>query len=91
MHSLTNTAMNVDYMPMATPSVLTFAADSPVTNDPTTSSFLCFTVPITDDNDVESNENFMLGLTSPTGLIVVDANRPDSTAVATIIDNDRKL
>ena len=83
--------MNADYIPMATPSVLTFDANSPVTNDAATSSFECFTVPIINDNDVEPDENFMLGLTSPTGLIVVDPNRPDSTATVTIISEDRKL
>ena len=83
--------MNVDYTPMATPGVLNFAAGSVVTNSAATSSFQCFTVPIINDNDVEPDENFMLGLTSPTGLIVIDPNRPDSTATAIITNDDRKL
>ena len=91
MHSLTNTAMNVDYTSMATPSVLNFTVGSMVTNNPNTSSFQCFTVPITDDTDVEPDENFILGLTSPTGLIVLNPNRPDSTATVTIISDDSKL
>ena len=89
--SLTNTAMDVDYTPMATPATLVFNAGSSVTDNPSTSSFQCFTVPIINDNDVEGNENFLLGLTGPSGLIVVDPNRPDSTATVIIIEDDRKL
>ena len=91
MHSPINTAMNVDYTPMTAPSVLNFAAGSIVTNSAATSRLQCFTVIITNDNDVEPDENFMLGLTSPTGQIVVDPNRPDSTATGIIINDDRKL
>ena len=81
--------MNVDYTPA--PIVLNFPAGIMVTNNAATSSFQCFTVPITNDNDVEPDENFTLGLTNPTGLIVVDPNRSDSTATGIIINDDRKL
>ena len=83
--------MNVDYTPMATPSVLNFTVGSMLTNNPNTSSFQCFTVPITNDTDVEPDENFILGLTNPTGLIVLDPNRPDSMATVTIVSENRKL
>ena len=73
---------------MASPSDLTFSAGARVTNNATTSSSQCFTVPIINDDDDEESENFVLGLGSPTGLIVVDTGRFDSQAVVTINDDD---
>ena len=89
--SLTNTAANVDYTPMATPGTLTFNTGDAVTNDPASSTFQCFTVPIANDNDVEGNENFILNLTNPTGFIVIDPSRSNSQATVVINDDDRKL
>ena len=75
-------------MQVATPNPLTFPSGSSVTNSPATSSQQCFSVPIIDDNIVDPNEMFSLGLASPTNLIIVDPGRADSTATVTIIDND---
>ena len=75
-------------MQVASTNPLTFPSGSPVTNSPATSSQQCFSVPIIDDNIVDPNEMFSLGLASPTNLIRVDPGRADSTATVTIIDND---
>ena len=82
----TNTAADDDYTP--SPVVLVFFIDEAITDNPATSSSRCFNVEIIDDDDIEGNENFVLGLASPTDLIVI---QPDSQAIVTITDNDSKL
>ena len=78
-----------DYLATANPSAtLFFPANSPVTSDPQTSSFDCFTVPILDDGLLEGTESFDLILGFETGLILVNPLNPLTTAVVNIIDDD---
>ena len=81
------TAANLDYIANANPSpTLNFLAGSIITNDPLTSTSACFTVPILEDDDLESLESFPLSLTNPTNLIVIDPGR--ATTDVNIIDDD---
>ena len=89
--SPTNTAANQDYTPLTSPETdLIFDAGSSITNNSDTTTVRCFTVEILNDDEVEEGdaEQFVLGLISPTGLIVVDTNRDDSTATVNIADDD---
>lgn len=79
---------NQDYQQIATPNPLIFGAGSAVTNNPDTSSQVCFNVPIINDMIVDPNEFFDLGLASASGLIQIDPNRVDSSARVTIDDDD---
>lgn len=87
-HSFTRAAPNADYFQFAIPPVLTFTAGSSVTDDSSTSSSQCFSVPIIDDQLLDPNETFDLGLDNPGGLIVIDNSRVDSQTTVEIIDND---
>ena len=86
--SHTHTASDMDYTASTMPSPLTFMAGATVTNNASTSTFVCFTIPITDDIIDEQREDFQLNLTSSSALIVVDGSRADSTAVVFIDDDD---
>ena len=86
--SRTNTASGMDYTATTTPSPLTFMAGATVTNNASTSTFECFTIPIANDILDEPREDFRLNLTSSSALIVVDGSRADSTAVVFIDDDD---
>ena len=80
-------ASGSDFIASATPSVLSFAAGTPITTNPATSAQECFTFPILNDDLVESIETVQLGLGSPTGLI--DPNALDSEATVFITNDDR--
>ena len=78
-----------DYLATANPSAtLFFSANSPVTSDPQTSSFDCFTVPILDDGQFEGTESFDLSLGFETGLILVNPANPLTTPVVNIVDDE---
>ena len=70
--------------------MLTFTEGSLVTNNPATSTSMCFTFEIVNDDDVEGPETVILGLEARSGLIIVQPPimQPLSEATVTIIDND---
>ena len=81
-------ASGLDFTASATPSVLSFAAGTPITTNPATSAQECFTFPIVNDVLVESTETVELGLSNPTGL--VDPAALDSEATVFITNDDRE-
>ena len=78
----------MDYFQQASPPTLEFPAGSSVTNDRTTSTSRCFTVPIIDDPDFDPGETFILGLMGETGFIAINDLLPESQATVMINDND---
>ena len=86
--SPTNTVAGSDYVLPDPSIVLTFTAGSSVTDNVRMTSVECFTVSIINDNEDDDDESFVCGLSNPTGLIVVDANRDASEARIAINDDD---
>ena len=86
--SPTNTVAGSDYVLPDPSIVLTFTAGSSVTDSASSTSVECFTVSIINDNEDDDDESFVCGLSNPTGLIVIDANRDASEARIAINDDD---
>ena len=86
--SLPNPVSGSDYVLPDPSIVLTFTAGSSVTDDVQMTSVECFTVSIINDNEDDDDESFVCGLSNPTGLIVIDANRDGSETRIAINDVD---
>ena len=67
------------------------AKDQFVTNSSSQSTYMeCFRLNVANNDLVEGNKTVVLGLASPTGVIILSPERADSQATITIVDDDRK-
>ncbi|CAI8054130.1 Putative insulin-like peptide receptor [Geodia barretti] len=89
---LNDTASSLDYEGMdESIETLTYfkAKDQFVTNSSSQSTYMeCFRLNVANNDLVEGNKTVVLGLASPTGVIILSPERADSQATITIVDDD---